>query len=85
MAERETKFMVSIPRGLFRAVERMRKASGKSRSTIIQHALRQWLDPKVRTRLVRTCEAGYRRNPESRREIKGAEAAAVHLLSNEDW
>jgi hypothetical protein len=30
-------------------------------------------------------QAGYRRKPEGRREIEAVEAAAVRLLSLEDW
>ena len=85
MASPATKVAVSIPNGLFQAVERVRKASGKSRSAIVQDALRHWLDSQAHAGLVREYEAGYRRKPEGRREIKAAEAAAVRLLSNEDW
>ena len=85
MAKPAAKVAVSIPSGLYRAVERFRKASGKSRSAVIQDALRHWLDSQVQAALVREYEAGYRRKPEGRREIKAAEAAAVRLLSTEDW
>jgi hypothetical protein len=34
---------------------------------------------------VREYVAGYRRKPEGHREIKAAEAAAVRLVSIEDW
>lgn len=80
-----TKVAVSIPGPLYRAVERVRKASGKTRSAVVQDALRHWLDSQAQTALVREYEAGYRRRPESRREIKAAEAAAIRLLSTEDW
>ncbi|MEK7879201.1 MAG: ribbon-helix-helix protein, CopG family [candidate division NC10 bacterium] len=76
---------MSIPSGLYRAVEQVRKASGKSRSAVIQDALRHWLDSQAHAALVREYEAGYRRKPEGRREINAAEAAAVRLLSAEDW
>ena len=85
MTRPATKVAVSIPSGLYRAVERVRKASGKSRSAVIQDALRHWLDSQTHAALVREYEAGYRRKPEGRREIKAAEAAAVRLLSTEDW
>ncbi len=85
MAKPATKVAVSIPSGLYRAVERVRKASGKSRSAVIQDALRHWLDSQAQAAQVREYEAGYRRKPEGRREIKAAEAAAVRLLSTEDW
>ena len=80
-----TKVAVSIPSGLYRAVERVRKVRGQSRSAVIQDALRHWLDSQAQAGLVREYEAGYRRRPESRREIEAAEAAAVRLLAAEDW
>jgi len=85
MARPATKVAISIPSSLYQAVERVRKASGKSRSAVIQDALRHWLDSHAQAALVREYEAGYRRKPEGRREIKAAEAAAVRLLSAEDW
>lgn len=85
MAKLATKVAVSIPGPLYRAVERVRKASGKSRSAVVQDALRHWLDCQAQAVLVREYEAGYRRQPEGRREIQAAEAAAVRLLSTEEW
>jgi metal-responsive CopG/Arc/MetJ family transcriptional regulator len=79
MAKPATKVAVSIPSGLYQAIERVRKVSGRSRSAIIQDALRHWLNSQAHATLVREYEAGYRR------EIKAAEAAAVRLLSTEDW
>jgi len=80
-----TKVAVSLPDDLYRAVEQARKRQGKSRSGIMQDALRHWLRHEAEVTLVREYEAGYRRRPETRREIKAAEAAAVRLLSGEDW
>ena len=85
MAKLAMKVAVSLPSGLYQAVERARKASGKSRSAAIQDALRHWLDSQAHAALVREYEAGYRRKPEGRREVKAAEAAAVRLLATEDW
>ncbi len=85
MAKPARKVAVSIPAALYQAVERVRKASGRSRSSVMQDALRHWLDSQAQAALVREYEAGYRRKPEGRREIKAAEAAAVRLLSTEDW
>ena len=85
MAKRATKVAVSLPDGLYRAAERARKASGKSRSAMIQDALRHWLDSQPNTTIVRKYEEGYRRKPEGSREARAARATAVHLLSTEDW
>jgi metal-responsive CopG/Arc/MetJ family transcriptional regulator len=85
MAKPATKVAVSIPSSLYQAVERVRKASGKSRSAIIQDALRHWLQQQATAALVREYEAGYRAKPEGRREIQAAAAAAVRLFSTEEW
>jgi metal-responsive CopG/Arc/MetJ family transcriptional regulator len=85
MAKPANKVAVSIPTGLYRAVERVRKASGRSRSAVIQDALRHWLESQAQAGLVREHEAGYRRKPESIREVRAAEAAAVRLLATADW
>jgi metal-responsive CopG/Arc/MetJ family transcriptional regulator len=85
MAKQAAKVAVSIPGSLYQAVERVRKSSGKSRSGIVQDALRHWLECQAQAALVREYEAGYRRRPESRREIQAAQAAAVRLLATEEW
>ena len=76
---------VSIPAELYRAVERARKVSGKTRSAVMQDALRHWLTQQAQAQMVREYEAGYRRRPEGLREIKAAQASAVRLLSTENW
>jgi hypothetical protein len=85
MGRPASKVAVSIPGSLYLAVERVRKATGKIRSAVIQDAHRHLLDSQAQAALVREYEAGYRRKPEGRREIKAAEAAAVRLLATEDW
>ncbi len=85
MSKAVAKIAVSIPTPMYQAVERARKASGRSRSAVIQDALRHWLDHQTQAALVREYEAGYRRRPEGRREIRAAEAAAVRLLATQDW
>ena len=74
MTRAATKVAISIPADLYRAVERARKEHGKSRSAIMQDALR--LGYRAEVAPVREYEEGYRRRPESRREVKAAEAAA---------
>jgi Arc/MetJ-type ribon-helix-helix transcriptional regulator len=85
MARVATKIAISIPDDLYRAVERARRATGLSRSAVIQGSLRLWLERRARDAAVREYVAGYRAKPEGRREVKAAEAAAVRLLSTEDW
>jgi metal-responsive CopG/Arc/MetJ family transcriptional regulator len=76
-----TKVAVSIPAELSRAVEAIRRESGKSRSAIVQDALKYWLRSQANAAMVRDYQAGYRRAPETAREVKAAEAAAMHLLT----
>ena len=85
MARGATKVAISLPGELYRAVEQVRKRTGRTRSALIQDALRHWLRHQAEAALVREYEAGYRRHPEGAREVKAAEAAAVRLLASEEW
>ena len=79
------KMAVSIPRDLYRAIKRVCQTTGKSPSTVIEDALRLWLEDQGSTAMVMAYKTGYRRRPESRREVKAAQAAAVRLLAAESW
>lgn len=85
MSKVATKVAVSLPDSLYRAVERARKKSGKSRSAVMQDALHHWLRQQEQAVLIREYEAGYQKKPESNREVKASEASAVRLLAAEDW
>lgn len=85
MSKVAMKVAVSLPDNLYRAVERARKKSGKSRSAVMQDALHHWLRQQEQAVLIREYEAGYQKKPESNREVKAAEASAVRLLAAEDW
>lgn len=79
-----TKVAVSVPTDLFREVERARRAAGKSRSRVVQEALRDWLARRAERDLVRDYEAGYRRNPEREDEIAEAARLASGLFGDDD-
>ena len=85
MAKIATKVAVSLPDNLYRAVEQARKKSGKSRSAVMQDALHHWLRQQEQAVLIREYEVGYQKKPESKQEIKAAEASAVRLFIAEDW
>ncbi len=87
MPRSAAKIAISLPDELYRALESMRRKSGKSRSAVVQEAVRDWLRRQARGELVREYEAGYRRHPESSEEIETALATAVGLLSADadDW
>ena len=75
---------MSLPDELYRALETARRRAGKTRSAVVQEALRDWLRRQTRAELVRDYEAGYRRSSESAREIESALATAVGLLADDD-
>lgn len=85
MSTTAIKVAVSIPGDLYRAVERSRKKSGKSRSTIVQDALRRWLKEQKEAREAVIYLNGYSRLPESRREIKEAETMARDSWAEWKW
>jgi metal-responsive CopG/Arc/MetJ family transcriptional regulator len=80
------KVAITVPADLFREVEGVRKQRAQSRSGMVQEALRQWLRTQKQAFLVREYEAGYRRRPESQREIDDALATSIGLLhDDEQW
>ena len=86
MPKNAAKVAVSIPGALFKAVEGARRRAGKTRSAVIQEALRDWLRHEAQAELVREYEAGYRARPEDASDVEGALATAVGLLRDEeDW
>ena len=84
MAKRSEKVAVSLPAPLYRAVEGARRRSGRTRSAVIQEALRDWLRRQAEADLVRDYEAGYRRHPEDERDAELALATAAELLRDLD-
>ena len=78
------KIAVTVPAELYKAVEAARQRDARSRSAVVQEALRHWLRQQAHDTLVREYAAGYRRKPEGKREIDAAMATAVGLLRDED-
>ena len=78
------KVAVSLPDELYRALESARRRARKTRSAVVQEALRDWLRRQARAELVRDYEEGYRRSSESAREVESALATAVGLLTDDD-
>ena len=79
------KVTVSIPAELLTAAEASLRAQGRSRSAIVQEALRAWLGEYEQSVLVREYAEGYRRMPEDATEVKASAAAAARLLADEEW
>jgi metal-responsive CopG/Arc/MetJ family transcriptional regulator len=87
MPRSAAKIAISLPDELYRALEGVRRRTGKSRSAVVQEAVRDWLRRQARGDLVREYEEGYRRSPESADEIEAALATAAGLLTadEDDW
>jgi metal-responsive CopG/Arc/MetJ family transcriptional regulator len=87
MSRSAAKIAVSLPDELYRALEGVRRRTGKSRSAVVQEAVRDWLRRQAHGDLVREYEEGYRRSPESADDIEAALATAVGLLTadEDDW
>ena len=86
MAKPAVKVAVSIPDLLYQALEKARRQSRKSRSAIVQEALREWLRRGIQGELVRDYEAGYRAQRETPEEIEAALATAMGQMPEaEEW
>ncbi len=79
------KVAISLPQELMRKIERIRKATGESRSAFISRAIRQALKDREQEFLVARYVEGYRKFPETKEEIELAEASAARLLAEEPW
>ena len=79
------KIGVSLPAELHKALEDARRKLGKTRSALLQEALKEWLEARRLEQMVRRYQDGYLATPESAEEIRAAEAAAGELLAREDW
>ena len=79
------KVAVSLPKNIYRQVETARKKKGRTRSAVVQEALKSWLRQQETEALVRQYEAGYRARPETRREIEVAEAMSTQAFSSQEW
>jgi metal-responsive CopG/Arc/MetJ family transcriptional regulator len=81
------KIAVTVPAQLYKAVESARKQQARTRSAIVQEALRHWLRQQAHAVLVREYEQGYRRKPETKREINAAMATAIGVFDDDesDW
>jgi metal-responsive CopG/Arc/MetJ family transcriptional regulator len=84
MARAAAKIALSLPDDLFREVERERKRRGKTRSALVQDALRLWLRHQRDAALVREWEEGYRRMPESPAEVAAADTTSRYAFDPED-
>lgn len=79
------KVAISLEPELFRRAERLRQASGESRSALIGRALRQLLRSEARARDVEQYVQAYQRVPETGQDVERARRLARRSLTLLPW
>ncbi|MBK7585848.1 MAG: ribbon-helix-helix protein, CopG family [Myxococcales bacterium] len=85
MARSAEKLAISLDRDLLRRAERLREATGESRSALVARALRQFLRAEELDRQVREYSEAYRTVPETASDTRQARALARRSLAQVDW
>lgn len=83
--KRNTKIAISLPKEDFEKIEKIRKDIKVARSTLIDQAIRFWLKHLEQQEMVKQYEEGYKRKPESIREIKAMEEVSAEAFREEGW
>lgn len=78
------KIAISLPKEDFYNLEHIRKKLGFSRSTIIDKAIRFWLDYREKEESIKRYREGYKKKPESIQEIEAFEQASAEAFKEED-
>ena len=80
-----SKIAVSLSSTLLERVERARHETGETRSAFVRRAVElALLADKEKALRARYLE-GYRKHPETTKEVRAAEASAARLLAEEPW
>jgi len=77
------KIAISLPKEDFYKLEQIRKKLGFDRSTIIDKAIRFWLDYRERKESIKRYQDGYKKKPESIKEISAMEQASAEAFEEE--
>lgn len=77
------KIAISLPVEDFKKIEKIRKESKIGRSSLIDKAISFWLKHLEEEELIRRYEDGYKKHPESAKEIHAMEIAAAQAFSEE--
>jgi metal-responsive CopG/Arc/MetJ family transcriptional regulator len=79
------KIAVSLDSRLLARAERLRRATGESRSALVARALRDLVRSEAQERRVREYVEAYRRMPETTHEVRTARALARRSVTNLPW
>lgn len=85
MPTNRVKVAVSLPREVYRQVEKSRKRLRISRSAVISNALKSWTASSREQEKIRAYVEGYRRSPETSQEQRLFGSLAGEILATEDW
>lgn len=77
------KIAISLPKEDFYKLEQIRKKLGFDRSTIIDKAIRFWLDYRKQKESIKRYQDGYKKKPESIKEISAMEQASAEAFKEE--
>ena len=80
-----TKIAISLPTEDLKRIEKIRKELGAQRSTLIDMAIRFWLDNMDKQKMIKQYEEGYRQHPESVEEVKVMEKLSADAFNEEGW
>ena len=79
------KIAISLPVEDLKRIERVRKELRIQRSTLIDMAIRFWLDNVEKQKMIQRYEEGYRRYPESAKEIEALQKLSADAFTEEGW
>lgn len=85
MAGTTEKVAISLDSELLRRIERLRAATGESRSAIIRRALALLTREEARAAEIRRYQEAYRETPEAQPYVDAARRLAHRSLSLLDW
>ena len=80
-----TKIAISLPDGVFQAIERARKARGESRSEFLRKAVEAYFRREQERKDVEQYIRAYQQHPETEEEISLAESTAQTALAENPW
>lgn len=79
------KIAISLPMEDLKRIEKIRKELKAQRSTVIDMAIRFWLDNMDKQKIIKQYEEGYRQHPESLEELKVMEQLSADAFNEEGW
>lgn len=83
LMKKHVKFAISLPKDHFEMIEKYRKSHQIERSTAVDMAISLWISYLEQENLIRSYQEGYRKKPESLKEIEALEKMAADAVNEE--